>query len=140
MHRNEEQERIAAFITSDGHVMDSTTVSCLIGASLPTEAACREAVGLLYIALAHHVSLGDLWELSRIAVWVGLEAARGALKAVLAGQALIASAAPLPPTGQLAWSEQIVWDDESPPVPATTAQSDGNRDDFERSLAQLSLL
>lgn len=167
---------MAIFMTRDGHVMDELAVSSLIGASLPTEVECRSAAIMLHTALAHGVSLADLWELSRIAVWGGgLTAAWSALHALRAGQTLTASttrtAAPVPATAPqkaLAWSEQITWDEETPtaPVavkPARTPQaalawseqiiweddetlpapapaSDDIVADFDRALAQMSLL
>jgi hypothetical protein len=111
---------MTTFMTSDGHVMDDRAVSCLIGASLPTEEACRAAVALLHTALAHQVSLADLWELSRIAVWGGgLVAARCALRAIQAGQTLTTPAAvPAASAAPLAWSETITWEDEPSLVPA----------------------
>jgi hypothetical protein len=133
---------LATFLTRDGHIMDDRAISSLIGSSLPTEEACRAAVALLHTALAHPVSLAELWELSRIAVWGGgLEAARSALRAIQAGQTLTTPAvAPAASAASLAWSEQITWDDdEAPPAPAAPA-GDELVADFDHALAQLSLL
>jgi hypothetical protein len=139
---------MATYMTRDGHIMDDLAVSSMIGASLPTGEACRAAVALLHTALAHQVSLAELWELSRIAVWGGgLVAARSALRAIQASQPLTdpttRTVAPAPATAPqkgLAWSEEIAWnDDEAPPAPAAPAGDDIVAD-FDRALAQMSLL
>jgi hypothetical protein len=76
---------VRVYTTTDGHVFTDETVACLIGASLPTPAACQEAITLLREALAAGVSQETLWRLSGIAVWDGLLAARAARSTALGG-------------------------------------------------------
>jgi hypothetical protein len=116
----------ATFTTTDGHQMDALTVSALIGASLPTAADCREAVGILKMALNHGVTHAALWELSTTAVWGGgLPAARNMLDLILAREPgvfatgsnyqRIASAA----NNASQWSEEITWEDDERPTSAS---------------------
>jgi len=111
----------AMHTTRDGYQFTDLAVHSLIGASLPTPKACKEAVRLLYSALTHGVTHGELWELSRLAVWESLDAAREALAALRAGRAIMApTLAPMRLTATLmgveTWVSGSLWDAVQHPV------------------------
>lgn len=116
--------------TTDGHQLTDMAVHSLIGASLPTPSACKEAVRLLRSALVHGVTHNELWELSRLAVWESLDAAREALAALRAGGTIIApTPAPMRLTatlmGRESWASGSLWDAVQHPVAANEHAAPG---------------
>jgi len=117
--------------TTDGHALNDLAVRSLIGASLPTPQACKEAVRLLTEALAQGITQADLWELSRLAVWESLDATRGALEALRAGRSITTST---PVSMRLTadilclptWATGSLWDAVEPvaQAPATTVTAE----------------
>ena len=102
-----------SFTTTDGRSYRERSVRSLIGASLPTPEACQAAVNVLHEALRHGISDATLWELSHIAVWESLEAARTALRAIQSGAPIPSTRTQAAPAADPAseWSDEIDWTD-----------------------------
>ena len=120
---------LLSFTTTDGRSYSERSVRSLIGASLPTPEACQAAVNVLHEALRHGVTDNELWELSHIAVWQSLAAARTALHAIQSGAPIPTTMTQAAPAADRAaeWSDEIDWtdndDDFRPASAARTAHA-----------------
>ena len=117
---------LLSFTTTDGRSYSERSVRSLIGASLPTPEACQAAVNVLHEALRHGVTDNELWELSHIAVWQSLAAARTALHAIQSGAPIPTTMTQAAPAADRAaeWSDEIDWtDDDDDFRPASAART-----------------